>query len=224
LKVHHKKRFISYELFLFLLLSAFVVTIGLINPAFFSIGTMFDVIRNQTLYILLGIGLLPVVIMGGFDISFPAVAALATFAARALLGNLEINGTIWHYYLFAITAGIMVGLLIGWTIWRFKLSIFNFSLGVSNMITGIMVLISNIDTNWGRIEGLSGWNMRWLVTAPFNPLSAGQVCMYPSSSWSSPLSPCIYSYATQRWVDPFMLTAATVRLLSVLDLISRIST
>lgn len=164
MKVHHKKRFVSYELFLFLLLAAFVITIGLINPAFFSIGTMFDVIRNQTLYILLGIGLLPVVIMGGFDISFPAVAALATFAARALLGNLEINGTIWHYYLFAITAGIMVGLLIGWTIWRFKLSVFNFSLGVSNMITGMMVLISNIDTNWGRFEGLSGWNMRWLIT------------------------------------------------------------
>ena len=48
-----KKILQSNEMTLCLLLILFVITIGLINPAFFSIGTMFDVIRNQTIYILL---------------------------------------------------------------------------------------------------------------------------------------------------------------------------
>ena len=77
-----KMRFMSYDLFLFFLLSAFVLTIGLINPSFFSLANLFDIIRYQTVYILLGFALLPVVILGGLDISFVAVAAMATFFGR----------------------------------------------------------------------------------------------------------------------------------------------
>ena len=71
--------FKSYEFLLLLLLIAFAGIIGLINPAFFSIGTLFDVIRIQTLWILLSFGLLPVLILGGVDISFVAIAAISTF-------------------------------------------------------------------------------------------------------------------------------------------------
>jgi len=60
--------FKSYEFFLVLLLTVIAVVIGLVNPAFFSVGTLFDIIRIQTIYILLAFGLLPVVILGGVDI------------------------------------------------------------------------------------------------------------------------------------------------------------
>jgi simple sugar transport system permease protein len=161
---HRIKIFRSYETFLFLLLVIFVLIVGLINPAFFSIGTMFDVIRNQTIYILLALGMLPVVILGGFDVSFGATAALATFFARIVLTNLGLDGGIWQFYAVSIVFGIGVGMIIGWMIWYFKLSIFDLSLGMTSLINGFLVLISNFIHTRGRLTGLKGWNMKWLVT------------------------------------------------------------
>ena len=159
-----KKSFLTYESFLFLLLAVFVIIIGLINPAFFSIGTMFDVIRNQTVYILLAFGLLPVVILGGFDISFVAVASLATFLARVTMGNLGYDGGIWFFYVSAIFFGIAAGLLIGWLVFAFKLPIFDLSLGTTSMINGLLVLLPGFGLRGGRLRGMEGWNMKWLVT------------------------------------------------------------
>lgn len=161
---HWKKHLLTYEMVLFLLLALFVIMIGLINPAFFSLGTLFDVIRNQTIYILLAFGLLPVVILGGFDISFVAVASLATFVARVLIGTLGYDGGVGFFYLMSILVGIASGLAIGWMVYSFKLSIFDFSLGVTSMISGLLVLASSAGIRGGRIAGMRGWNMKWLVT------------------------------------------------------------
>ena len=159
-----KKRFdLSYELILFCLLVVFVLTIGLINPAFFSWGTLFDVLRNQTLNTLLAFGLLPIVILGGFDVSFVVVSSLATFLARVIMGYLNIDG-IGTFYLMSMITGAACGLLLGWIVNRFKLSIFDFSLGVTSLITGFLAMATTIGIQGGRIEAMKGWNMRWLMT------------------------------------------------------------
>jgi simple sugar transport system permease protein len=160
-----KKSFIkTYDFFLVVLLATFVIIIGLINPTFFSIGTLFDVIRNQTVYILLAFALLPVVILGGFDISFVAIAAFATFPAILILTNLGYEGGIWLFYAVAMIFGIMAGLLNGWLIWAFKLTIFDFSLGMASVIFGLLALFSGSRTTGGPLQALVGWNMKWLVT------------------------------------------------------------
>jgi len=160
-----KKRFEpTYELILFCLLTVFVLTVGFINPAFFSWGTLFDVLRNQTIYILLGLGLLPIVILGGFDVSFVMVSSLATFLARVLMRYIGIEGGIGLFYLMSMVSGAACGLLLGWTVNRFKLSIFDFSLGVTSLISGLLTMASSIGIRGSHIEAMKGWNMRWLVT------------------------------------------------------------
>ena len=153
-----------HVLFLALLLAVFVIIIGLVNPAFFSIGTLFDVIRNQTIYILLALALLPVVILGGFDISFAAIAAFATYPAILILANFDYEGGIWLFYLLAMVFGITVGMLNGWLIWNFKLAIFDFSLGMSSVIFGLLALSAGSRTTSGPLQALIGWNMKWLLT------------------------------------------------------------
>jgi len=162
-EVRNKRFDLSYELILFCLLIVFVLTIGLINPAFFSWGTLFDVLRNQTLNTLLAFGLLPIVILGGFDVSFVVVSSLATFLARVIMGYLNIDG-IGTFYLMSMITGAACGLLLGWTVNRFKLSIFDFSLGVTSLITGFLAMATTIGIQGGRIEAMKGWNMRWLMT------------------------------------------------------------
>lgn len=162
-EVRKKRLDLSYELILFCLLIVFVLTIGLINPAFFSWGTLFDVLRNQTLNTLLAFGLLPIVILGGFDVSFVVVSSLATFLARVIMGYLNIDG-IGTFYLMSMITGAACGLLLGWTVNRFKLSIFDFSLGVTSVITGFLAMATTIGIQGGRIDAMKGWNMRWLMT------------------------------------------------------------
>jgi simple sugar transport system permease protein len=159
-----KRGFITYELFLLLLLVVFAISIGLINPTFFSIGTLFDVINNQTIYILLALSLLPVVILGGLDISFVAIAAFATFPAISLLVSLGFTGGIWLFYVLSVMVGIAIGLIIGWLVSTFKLGIFELSLGSASLIFGLLALIGGARSTSKPLPALAGWNSKWLVT------------------------------------------------------------
>ena len=163
-----KTRFMSYDLFLLLLLSAFVLTIGLINPAFFSLANLFDILRYQTVYILLGFALLPVVILGGLDISFVAVASMATFFGRIVLSNLGFEGGVWLVYLVSMLFGILIGLGIGWLVSTFKLGIFELSLGMTPLLYGLLSFFSTFMHGRGRLPAFERWNMRWLVIVPAN--------------------------------------------------------
>jgi simple sugar transport system permease protein len=159
-----KTIFKTYEFFLFLLILAFALIIGFINPAFFSIGTFFDVIRIQTVYILMAFGLLPVVILGGVDISFVAIAALATYPVQIFLLNRGYEGGIVIFYVAAIIIGLLAGLLIGWLISTFKLGIFDLSLGMNAMIYGFILFFVGSFQSTDIPQGMSSWNKQWLIT------------------------------------------------------------
>jgi simple sugar transport system permease protein len=158
-----KSIFRTNEFFLALLLATFALIIGIANPAFFSIGTLFDVIRIQTVYILMAFGLLPVIILGGVDISFVAIAALATYPVHIVLLKMGYEGGIFIYYVFAILIGILAGLLIGWLISTFKLGIFDLSLGMNTMIYGFVLFFVGSFQSTDIPQGMVGWNMKWLI-------------------------------------------------------------
>jgi len=63
------------EFIVFLTLVSLSIAIGIVNPAFFSISTIFDILRASIVYFIMAFGLLPIIIAGGVDISFVAIAA-----------------------------------------------------------------------------------------------------------------------------------------------------
>jgi simple sugar transport system permease protein len=154
----------THEFFLVLLLTVMTIGIGLASPAFFSIGTLFDVIRNQTVFILFAFTLLPVVILGGLDISFVAVSSLALFFARLILMNFGLTNWIGFYYIVASLVGILVGLLIGKLISAFKLGIFELSLGMAPLIYGLLSYFATVIPGHGHLDFLNEYNKKWLVT------------------------------------------------------------
>ncbi|MDP2965273.1 MAG: ABC transporter permease [Pelolinea sp.] len=159
-----KNFFKSYEFFLILLLATIWVIVGLVNPKFFSLGTLFDVFRAQTVYIMMAFGLLPVVILGGVDISFVAIGALATYPVHYYLLNHGYAGGMGLYFVIAIVIGLLAGLLIGFLNYRFKLSIFDLSLGVNTMIYGAVLFFVDAVWNFDMSTGLDGWNQKALIT------------------------------------------------------------
>ncbi|MCD6355733.1 MAG: ABC transporter permease, partial [Anaerolineaceae bacterium] len=154
----------SYEFLLFLMLIVLTIIIGLVNPAFFSVGTLFDAIRIQEIYILMAFGLLPVIILGGVDISFVAIAALATYPVHMYLLKTTYTGGVWLYYTLAILIGILTGLVIGWLLTTFKISIFDLSLGMNSLIFGFVTFFVGSLTNFDMDTGLAYWNHKYIIT------------------------------------------------------------
>ena len=64
----------------------------------------------------------------------------------------------------AMVFGIAAGMLNGWLIWNFKLAIFDFSLGMSSVIFGLLALSAGSRTTSGPLQALVGWNKKWLMT------------------------------------------------------------
>ncbi len=156
--------FKSYEFFLFCLLVVIWVVIGLINPAFFSFLTLLDMIRIQTIPIILALGLLPVLIYGGIDMSFVAIAALASYPIHIYLLGIDYQGGAWLYFLAALIIGLVVGLFEGFLVNKYKLNIFNMSLGMNMLIYGANLFFVGSYENQTMTPALRGWNMKFLFT------------------------------------------------------------
>jgi simple sugar transport system permease protein len=138
--------------------------IGLINPAFFSWGTLFDVIRIQTVMMVMALGLLPVFIFGGIDVSFVAIGALATYPLHLYLLEHNYTGGAWLYFVVAILVGLLVGLFESFLVNNFKLQIFDMSLGVNMMIYGAILFFVGSFDNYTMTPALLGWNNKFFIT------------------------------------------------------------
>lgn len=107
------------------------------NPAFFSMETLFDLIRTSSASMIVAIGLLVVMISGGIDVSFMAVALFGSYTTINLMIALGINSLVFAFgfsALLGLLLGLVNALLINWL----KLPTFIITLGTQNLFHGIM--------------------------------------------------------------------------------------
>lgn len=153
------------EFIIFLILVALSLAVGLVNPAFFSISTLFDTLRASIVFFIMAFGLLPILIAGGIDISFVAIAAVTSYATHMLLLRLGYQGGILLYYLIACPLGVLAGLLNGFLVTRFKLPVFDVSLATFTMWYGFNLFFIGATANFDLPEGTVGYYANFLVTA-----------------------------------------------------------
>ncbi|GAB4532176.1 MAG: ABC transporter permease [Anaerolineae bacterium] len=153
------------EFVVFLILVFLSLIVGLINPAFFSISTVFDILRASNVYFIMAFGLLPIIISGGIDISFVAIAAVTSYSTHMLLLNRGYEGGILLYYIIACGMGLAAGLLNGFLVTRFKLPVFDVSLAAFTMWYGFTLFFVGATANFDLPEGTVGYYSRFLITA-----------------------------------------------------------
>ena len=71
------KKFNSMEKTLLVIIVAYAIIVSVINPNFLSLGTLADLTRNGTGMAILAAGVYVIMIAGGIDVSFPAVAIMS---------------------------------------------------------------------------------------------------------------------------------------------------
>lgn len=113
------------------------VFVSIKNPAFLSIETIFDIIRTSSASMIVAIGLLVVMISGGIDVSFMAIALFGSYTTINAMIALGINNLVFAFglsALFGLLLGMINALLINWL----KLPTFIITLGTQNLFHGVM--------------------------------------------------------------------------------------
>jgi len=154
----------SNEFVIFLILVGLSLIVGIINPAFFSLSTVFDILRSSIVFFIMAFGLLPIVIAGGIDISFVAIAAVTSYSTHMLLLNRGYQGGILLYYVIACGMGLLAGLLNGVLVTRFKLPVFDVSLATFTMWYGFTLFFVGATANFDLPPGTVGYYGKFLFT------------------------------------------------------------
>ncbi len=145
-----KKRGMTTEKFLIAIIAIYCVIVAIVNPEFLNAATVFDMIKSMAGVMVVAMGLLLVMISGGIDVSFTAIAIFGGYASTTMMMNLGINNIA-----FCITMSCLIGLGLGLLNAVFihvtKMEPFIITLGTSSLYHGIVTTFIGTK-NIGSVE------------------------------------------------------------------------
>ncbi len=115
------------------------VIVGILNPVFFTIANAFDLLRSSIVMGIFAMGVLLVIISGGIDVSFTAVAVFAMYSTTKLLNAYWVEAPIWVAFIMAAIIGLGLGFVNAFFISRFKLPTLIVTLGTLSMFHGFVL-------------------------------------------------------------------------------------
>ncbi|MDR3495022.1 MAG: ABC transporter permease [Ancalomicrobiaceae bacterium] len=155
-KINYK----SNEFLVFLVIVAFVIVATASYPGFFSIPTLFDLLRNGIVIGIFAIGVLLVLISGGIDVSFTAVAVFALFTTTLTVKQLGLDLPWPLVFLVSVLIGMGLGLINAVFIAGFRLPTLIVTLGTLSALRGFLLtfvgsqLISNVPPSMQQFSRL----------------------------------------------------------------------
>ncbi len=127
------------EFFILISVIGLCIVIGSINSTFFTVSSLFDMLRSGTELGIFAIGAYVVLISGGIDVSCAAVGSFAMFTTTKILYDSMYEGNVILFYAMTIGFGLILGLLNGFLIAYIKIQPLIATLASSSMITGFML-------------------------------------------------------------------------------------
>lgn len=124
---------------LVLILLVLCVGMSVANPSFFSVSTLFAVVRSSIVPLILALGVLVVIISGGIDVSFAAIAVFAAYSTVLLASSGSLPFGIVGVVVVALLIGAALGSFNGAVIARFRLSTLIVTLGTQGIIIGVLL-------------------------------------------------------------------------------------
>ena len=127
------------EVFTLLLIVAVAATVGVINPSFFQIGTLFDTLRSATVVGIFALGVMVVLAAGGIDVSFTAIAALTMYAITKAVLLLWPAAPIAVILLSGAVGGMLLGAFNGYLVDKLKAPSLIVTIGTQYLFRGFLL-------------------------------------------------------------------------------------
>lgn len=141
------------EVYLAGVLIVLSVVLFLLNPKFLTAENLFDVLRNNSFLGIVALGELVVLISGGIDVSFTAVATVAQYIMGVLITQYAIEN-VFLAFLIPIPIGIILGA-------------FNAFLVNRTRVHPVIITISNLNVFYGLLMVVSKGKWIYGFPAPF---------------------------------------------------------
>jgi simple sugar transport system permease protein len=116
-----------------------VVVMSFVSSDFFSVNTLFSVLRNSMVDMVFALGVLIVIISGGIDVSFPVIGIFAAYTTIVLARDGHFDPGVIGAFVIAVVVGALLGLINGGLIARFKLPTLIITLGTQGIFRGILL-------------------------------------------------------------------------------------
>lgn len=128
----------SNEFYVFLVILALSIVIQVRSGQFFTANNLVDIANAMVVPGLFAVGAFMVIVSGGIDVSFPALASLAVYATTRYLVDNHIEGPIIVPFLMAIALGAILGAFNGLFTARLALPTLIITLGTASVFSGVM--------------------------------------------------------------------------------------
>ena len=135
------RRLIKYqESFLFAIIAVLSVVITCINRNFLTLENMFDLLKSYSFNGIMAVGMLFVLISGGIDMSFAAIATVSEYVMAVFM--IKYGGNIFLCFLIASIVGAALGFINGLLIGKFKIPAIIATIATMNIFYGLLVIIT----------------------------------------------------------------------------------
>lgn len=122
-----------------LILIVLILAMTAVNPEFATASTLFSILRSSIVPMVLALGVLIVIISGGIDVSFPAIAIFAAYTTVHLSVTGNVDFGVIGVLVIALVIGACLGLVNGSLIAKFKLPTLIVTLGTQGIFKGVLL-------------------------------------------------------------------------------------
>lgn len=134
-----KKLLKNNEIYLLIILIVLSLIIGSINKEFLTLENFFDLLKSSSIMSIMAIGFLIVLISGGIDVSFAAIATVSMYTTVTILN--KFGGNIVFAFIIASLIGIILGSVNALLISYFKIPTLIATLGTMNVFHALVLVI-----------------------------------------------------------------------------------
>lgn len=147
-----KKIFRNKEIGIFLIVILISIVIAIMSSAFLRFDNILDVLKGNVVLGIMALGMLPVLISGGIDLSVSSTIALSAVLVGKILVSTGSSNLI-VVLLAAIAIGAFIGIINGVIIAKLKIPPIVTTLGIQSIVLGSVLFCTNGD--W--ITNLPQW-------------------------------------------------------------------
>ncbi len=142
--------------FIFLVVILLSVVIYIVNPIFFSVGNLLDILRAISVPGILAIGAFLIIISGGVDLSFGAIATAAMVISGKYMEQLK--GNVFNTFLIGAVIGLCFGAINGLLVGKLKIPTIIATLGTFSIFRSALVLFVPNSTGYGLTDAFIGFS------------------------------------------------------------------
>ena len=151
---------------IYVLLVVLVAVLSILEPSFFSVSNLVNVLRQCSVYAILAFGMTYIFIGDGLDLSVGNTLNLCSCVVAMLIVNRGMN--MWLAVIITLLIGVVVGCCNAFIVTKLKVNPFLGTLGTMYIIKGVALYIINENPITGLPDGFKifGGNVKGLPVPP----------------------------------------------------------